>query len=136
MIKARKCPQSKNIDLRLFCEKTPFFYSLFLVNLLFSLGIFLLCFEIFHVRLYIVENGSLERLSNDVEFILNLIFNAENLSFIALWNLSCGHKSVPTYACIRIAYAYVCMRTQAKGFLGLYLPKIDLFAHKKLYFPF
>ena len=49
--------QSENIDLRIFYgkKKPSFFYSLFLVNLVFFLRIFLLCFEIFHIRLYIVE---------------------------------------------------------------------------------
>ena len=73
--------------------------------------------------------GGLEQLPNNVEFIPNLSFNAKNMPFIVLWNTSCIHMFV-------IAYAYACMHMQSEGFIGLYLPKLDLFAHKKLYFPF
>ena len=83
-----------------------------------------------------MKKGGLEWLLDDVRFIPNLSFNVENLHFIALWNPSCVRRSVPTYASIMLAYAYVCMHMQAKGFLDLYFPKIDLFTHKNLYFPF
>ena len=62
--------------------------------------------------------------------------NQVSTPFIALWNPSCVCRSLPVYACIKPMYAYACMRTQVEGFLGLYFPKIDLFAHKKLYFSF
>ena len=112
--------------------KNSIFDSLFLVNLLFSLGNFLCVLKMYHVWLYIVEKWGLERLPDDVEFIPNLSFNAKNLPFIALWNPSNVRRSMPAYACVRPAYAYTCMHTQAKGFLGLYFPKINLFAHKTI----
>ena len=65
-----------------------------------------MCFEkVSRMPLYIEKNKGFERLPDDVRFVPNLNINAKNLSFIGFWNPRCVCRSMPTYACIRPAYA-------------------------------
>ena len=104
--------------------KNSFFDSLFLVNFRFSLRIFCVFERVSCVAFYIKKIGGLERLSDDVGFIPNLKFNAENLPFIVSGTLACVHMPMYAYACIKLAYtglghayAYTYLRTHALGFL-------------------
>ena len=94
--------------------KNALFDSPFLVDLGFSIRIF--C--VFSIR-------DLEWLLDDVGFIVvpNININAKNLPFIGFWNPSYVRKSVPIFACIRLAYVGYGLCTQAKYFLGLLFSK-------------
>ena len=60
-------------------------------------------------------------------FVPNLNINAKKLVLYSFWNSLCVRKIEPVYACRKLhAQADSCVR---EGFLGLILPKIDLFAH-------
>ena len=103
--------------------KNSLFDSLFPVNLRFSLRIFCMFWKDTMYRFLYWENRGLERLPNDVGFVPNLSFNAENLPFIVFGTLACIHMPVYVYTCMKHVYiglehtyAYACMRTHALSF--------------------
>ena len=61
-------------------------------------------FEIYHERIYIVENKGLEQLLDDVRFIPNLRFNVEKLVLHSYWNPICVRRPVYAYTYIKFAY--------------------------------
>ena len=65
----------------------------------------------------------MEQVPNDVGFIPNLSFNAENLHFIVSGTLACVHMPVYAYAFMKLAYAglehvyaYACLGMHALEF--------------------
>ena len=103
-IKARKCPNQKKIDLRVFCEKLSF-DSLFLVNLNVFPGL-LQC-----------EKKGLERSLDDVGFVPNLNINVENLPCLGFWKSLYVHKIKPAYACRKLrTQADLCVRIARVSF--------------------
>ena len=81
-----------------------------------------------------MKNEGLEWLVDDVGFVPNLNISVEKLAFHSFWNPSCVCRFMLVYVYIKPMYASPCLCTQAEGFFGLYFPKIDLFAHKKVIF--
>ena len=78
-----------------------------------------MCFENVPCMAFYIEkkkNRGLERLLDDVRFILNLSFNASNLSFIVSGTLACVHKHTHEYTSLKHEYAYACLRTHSLGF--------------------
>ena len=130
--------------------KNSLFDSLFLVNLVFSLRIFvsfekLLCMAIYNSKIG-VWNGS----QTMWDLFQNPNFNAENLPFIISRTLTCVCMPVYAYACIKFAYtcikhayvelehacAYACMCTHTLEFSWSLFSKNSLFnSQKELYFP-
>jgi len=53
---------------------------------------------------YTENNSGLEQLPDNVGFIPNHIFNAENLPFIVSGTQACVRMPVYAYTCIKLAY--------------------------------
>ena len=98
--------------------KNSIFDSLFLVNLVFSLRIFFVCFEMVPcMAFYSSKMGAWNGSQTMWDSFQNPNFNVDNLSFIVSRTLACVCLPVYAYACMKHAYielehacTYACMR--------------------------
>ena len=110
--------------------------KLVLVIMAWSHGISV-CFEnVPYKALHSGKNGVWSSSQTMWNSFQTLVIITENLSFLYLWNPSCVHRIVPTYACSNSHTQAANHIRRPRVTLVNFFPKIEFCLFKRLYFSF